>query len=146
MRKLLGLFVILSILLSACSDTTIHQKSLSEFAERFTIANAPEDMDAMLGLYALKGIKKNDLSILRTALSFEIGLPIEAIRFQELTGAPEESIAFQHQSIEYQASLTPKLRMLVEYATEEKLKSKFSIGQNAKKEWKIITAIPKNKK
>lgn len=146
MKNRFGLFIILSVLLSACSDTFVHQKSLSEFAERFEIANASEDMNAMLELYALNGIKKNDLSILRTALSFEIGLPIKAIHFQELTGAPEESIAFQHQNIEYGASLAPKLRMLVEYAVEGQLTSKFSLGKNTQKEWKIITAIPKNKK
>lgn len=145
MKRHVGLLVILCILLSACSDTFIYQKSLSQFSERFAKANSDEDMDAMLSLYAREGLEERDLAILETALSFEIGLPIQSISFQELSGAPEESIAYEHEGIEYKASLAPKLRMLVEYADEGQLRSKFSIGQNPKKEWKIITAIPKNK-
>ncbi len=134
MKRHVGLLVILCILLSACSDTFIYQKSLSQFSERFAKAN-----------YATGGLEETDLAILETALSFEIGLPIQSISFQELSGAPEESIAYEHEGIEYKASLAPKLRMLVEYADEGQLRSKFSIGRNPKKEWKIITAIPKNK-
>ena len=145
MKRRIGLLVILSFLLSACSDTFIYQKSLNEFSESFLKANLEEDMDAMLGLYATNGLKKTDLAILKTALSFEIGLPIQTISFEELTGAPEESIAYEHEGIEYGASLTPRLRMHVIYAVEGQLTSKFSIGRTSKKEWKIITAVPKDK-
>ena len=146
MKRPVGLLVILSLSLIACSDTFVYQKSLNQFSERFVKANTEEDMDAMLELYATKELEETDFAILKTALSFEIGLPIQSISFEELTGAPEESIAFEHEGIEYGASLTPRLRMLVEYAVEGRLASKFSIGRNSKKEWKIITAIPKNKK
>ena len=146
MKRHVWLSVILFILMTACSDTFIYQKSLSQFSERFAKANSDEDMDAMLSLYATEGLKERDLAILKTALSFEIGLPIQSLRFQELSGAPEESIAYEHESIEYKASLAPKLRMLVTYADKGQLRSKFSIGRNSKKEWKIITAIPKDKK
>lgn len=146
MKRPVGLLVILSLSLIACSDTFVYQKSLNQFSERFIKANSEEDMDAMLGLYATKELEEIDFAILKTALSFEIGLPIQSISFEELTGAPEEFIAFAHEGIEYEASLTPRLRMLVEYSVEGQLASKFSIGRNSKKEWKIITAIPKNKK
>ena len=108
MKRRIGLLVILSFLLSACSDTFIYQKSLNEFSESFLKANLEEDMDAMLGLYATNGLKKTDLAILKTALSFEIGLPIQTISFEELTGAPEESIAYEHEGIEYGAKLNSK--------------------------------------
>ena len=94
MKRRIELIVILSFLLSACSDTFIYQKSLNKFSESFLKANLEENMDAMLGLYATNGLKKTDLAILKTALSFEIGLPIQTISFEELTGAPEESIAY----------------------------------------------------
>lgn len=145
MKRRIGLLVILSFLLSACSDTFIYQKSLNEFSESFLKANLEENMDAMLSLYATNGIKKGDLAILKTALSFEIGLPIQTISFEELTGAPEESIAYEHEGVSYEASLTPRLSMHVKYAVEGQLKSKFSIGRTSKKEWKIVTAIPKDK-
>ena len=144
MKRRIGL-IILSFLLSACSDTIIYQKSLNEFSGSFLRANLEEDMDAMLGLYATDGLKKTDLAILKTALSFEIGLPIQTISFEELTGSPEESIAYEHEGIKYEASLTPRLRMNVIYAVEGQLTSKFNIGRTSKREWKIITAVPKNK-
>ena len=72
--------------------------------------------------------QKDDLAILKTALSFEIGLPIQTISFEELTGAPEESIAYEHEGIEYGASLSPRLRMIVIYAVEGQLTSKFTLG------------------
>lgn len=146
MNRLVSLLVILSLSLTACSDTFIYQFSLNAFSERFAKANSEEDMDAMLSLYSTESLEESDLAILKTALSFEIGLPILSISFEELSGAPEESIAYEHDGIPYEASLTPKLRMLVEYAVEGQLRSKFSIGRNSKKEWKIITAIPRNKK
>ena len=144
MKRRIGL-IILSFFLSACSDTVIYQKSLNEFSGSFLKANLEEDVEAMLGLYATDGLKKSDLAILTTALSFEIGLPIKTISFEELTGAPEESIAYEHEGIEYEASLTPRLRMDVSYAVKGQLTSKFNIGRTSKKEWKIITAVPKNK-
>ena len=143
MKLLIGILVILSFLLSACSDTFIYKKSLKKFSESFLKANLEEDMDAMLALYATNGLKKTDLVILRTALSYEIGLPIQTISFEKLTGSPEESIAYEHEGVEFTASLTPRLRMNVVYAIEGQLTSKFTIGRNSKKEWKIITAIPK---
>jgi hypothetical protein len=146
MKRLVGLLAILGLFLTACFDTFIYQKSLSEFSERFVKANSDEDMDAMLELYDTGGLQERDLAILKTALSFEIGLPILSISFEGLSGAPEESITYEHDDISYEASLTPKLRMLVEYDIEGRLSSKFSIGRNFEKEWKIITAIPQNKK
>lgn len=146
MKIRIVLFLILGLLLALYFNTLVQQKSLNELSDRFILANTSEDMGAMLSLYALEGIKEKDLAILKTALSFEIGLPIQSISFQDLTGTPEESIAYQHQGIQYKASLVPKLRMVVEYAVEGQLTSKFSIGQNPKKEWQIITAIPDNKK
>ena len=144
MKRRIGLLVILIFLLSACSDTFIYQKSLNEFSETFLKANLEENMDAMLSLYATNGLKKSDLAILKTALSFEIGLPIQTISFEELSGTPEESIAYEHEGVAYEASLTPKLRMNVKYAVEGQLTSKFCIGRTSNKEWKIITAVPKN--
>ena len=145
MTRRIGLLVMLSFLLSACSDTFIYKKSLNEFSESFLKANLEENMDAMLSLYATNGLKKSDLAILKTALSFEIGLPIRTISFEELTGAPEESIAYEHEGVAYEASLAPRLRMHVTYAVEGQLASKFSIGRTSRKEWKIITAVPKDK-
>ena len=146
MKRLVGLLAILGLFLTACSDTFIYQKSLVEFSERFAQANADENLDAMLELYDTDNLQESDLAILKTALSFEIGLPILSISFEGLSGAPEESIDYEHDGISYQASLTPKLRMLVVYEIEGRLSSKFSIGRNSNKEWKIITAIPHNKK
>ena len=71
MKRRIGLIVILSFLLSACSDTFIYQKP-HEFSESFLKANLEENMDTLLGLYATNGLKKTDLAILKTALSFEV--------------------------------------------------------------------------
>lgn len=143
MKLLIAILVILSFLLGSCSDTLVYKDSLNDFSDSFLEANLEEDIDAMLDLYETNGLKKSDLRILKTALSFEIGLPIQTISFEKLTGSPEESIAYEHEGVEFTASLTPRLRMNVVYAIEGQLTSKFTIGRNSKKEWKIITGIPK---
>ena len=43
MKRRIGLLVILSFLLSTCSDTIIYQKSLNEFSESFLKANLEEN-------------------------------------------------------------------------------------------------------
>ena len=62
MKRHVWLSVILFILMTACSDTFIYQRSLSQFSERFAKANSDEDMDAMLSLYATGGLEETDIT------------------------------------------------------------------------------------
>ncbi|RCL30302.1 MAG: hypothetical protein DBX03_02470 [Puniceicoccaceae bacterium] len=130
----------------ACSDLILHQKSLKNFATDFERANLEEDMEALLNLFDRANMDTKDLTVLQTALSFEIGLPIERIYFQTLSGAPEETIAYEKGGTAYRGSLAPKYRMVVDYDTRGGLRSKFTLGLNNNRDWKIITAVPNIKK
>ena len=130
----------------ACSDLILHKKSLQDFAENFENANAREDMEALLELFDRNLMDPKDLTVLKTALSFEIGLPIERIYFETLSGAPEESISYEKGETAYRGSSKPKCRMIVDYANHDGLRSKFTLGRNHNREWKIVTAIPNPKK
>lgn len=127
---------------AACSDLVLHQKSLKNFAKDFENANAAEDMEALLNLFDRARMDPKDLTVLKTALSFEIGLPIERIYFEALSGAPEETIAYERSGTAYQASTTPKYRMVVDYANQEGLRAKFTLGRDKNRDWKIVTAVP----
>ncbi|NBB79065.1 MAG: hypothetical protein GVY36_06405 [Verrucomicrobia bacterium] len=96
----------------------------------------------MLGLYALEGTTENTRNLLETTLQFELGMPIQSIEFEPLTGAPEESIHYTHQGIEYGPTLTPGYRMRVRYRTEDNFESRFTIGQLDDGTWRIVTSRP----
>ena len=128
------------IVLSACS--TQESAELEAFAQAFTEANQATEVEPMLAIYALEGTTENTKNLLKNALLYELGLPIQSIEFEPLTGSPEESIAYSHQGLDYIATLKPSLRMRVRYETEDRFESLFSIGQNSAGQWRIISSRP----
>ncbi|MBL6919513.1 MAG: hypothetical protein ISR41_03305 [Puniceicoccaceae bacterium] len=128
------------LVLSACS--TQESAELEAFAEAFTEANQATEVEPMLAIYALEGTTENTKNLLKNALLYELGLPIQSIEFEPLTGSPEESIAYSHQGLDYIATLKPSLRMRVRYETEDRFESLFSIGQNSAGQWRIISSRP----
>jgi hypothetical protein len=128
------------LLLNACSKQ--ESAELEAFADAFTKANQATGVDPMLAIYALEGTTENTKNLLKNALLYELGLPIQSIEFEPLTGSPEESIEYSHQGMDYVATLEPSLRMRVRYETEDRFESLFSIGQNDAGEWRIISSRP----
>ena len=145
MESVKRIFAILLFPLLSCSDFGIHQKSLNLFAKDFEMANTSESLTKMLELYALEGMRSKDLSILKTALSFELGMPIKSIHFEKLNGTPEETINFDHNGLLYQSSIIPRYKMIVAYQTKELFTSRFTIGKDIDNQWKIVTAIATSK-
>ena len=138
---MLRIFVSCTLLaFSACS--TQESAALEAFADAFTEANQATGVDPMLAIYALEGTTENTKNLLKNALLYELGLPIQSIEFEPLTGSPEESIEYSHQGMDYVATLEPSLRMRVRYETEDRFESLFSIGQNDAGEWRIISSRP----
>jgi Tfp pilus assembly protein PilP len=138
---MLRIFVSCALLvLSACS--TQESAELKAFADAFTEANQASEIEPMLAIYALEGTTENTKNLLKNALLYELGLPIQSIEFEPLTGSPEESIEYSHQGMDYVATLEPSLRMRVRYETEDRFESLFSIGQNDAGEWRIISSRP----
>ena len=125
---------------SACS--TQESAELEAFADAFTEANQAPEVEPMLAIYALEGTTENTKNLLKNALLYELGLPIQSIEFEALTGSPEESIEYRHQGVDYIATLKPSLRMRVRYETEDRFESLFSIGQNGAGQWRIISSRP----
>ena len=125
---------------SACS--TQESAELEAFADAFTEANQATGVDPMLAIYALEGTTENTKNLLKNALLYELGLPIQSIEFEALTGSPEESIEYSHQGVDYIATLEPSLRMRVRYETEDRFESLFSIGKNGAGQWRIISSRP----
>ena len=138
---MLRIFVSCTLLvLSACS--TQESAELEAFADAFTEANQATEVEPMLAIYALEGTTENTKNLLKNALLYELGLPIQSIEFETLTGSPEESIEYSHQGVDYIATLEPSLRMRVRYETEDRFESLFSIGQNGAGQWRIISSRP----
>ncbi len=128
------------LVLSACS--TQESAELEAFADAFTEANQATEVEPMLAIYALEGTTENTKNLLKNALLYELGLPIQSIEFEPLTGSPEEFIEYSHQGLDYIATLKPSLRMRVRYETEDRFESLFSIGQNSAGQWRIISSRP----
>lgn len=128
------------LLLIACGSK--HKAGLEKLANSFREANSASNIEAMLALYELEGSTEQSLSLLKNALNFELGMPIESIEFEPLSGAPEETIHYEHQGILYGPTLEPKHRMRVRYRTDDRFVSLFSIGQNEQGEWRIVSSRP----
>jgi hypothetical protein len=141
-RRLL-LFCIALLALTACQPQSPEAKELEAFAAAFQDANQASNIEPMLALYQLKGSTKQTVNLLKNALLYERGLPIQSIDFEPLSGSPEETIYFKHQSVQYEATLEPSRRMRVRYGTEDGFESLFTIGQNADGTWRIVSSRPK---
>jgi hypothetical protein len=137
-------FFLVSLTVIGCSDLVLNKKSLNAFSESFIAANESRDVEAMLELFALEDADQKTINLLRIAVEFEIGLPIESLVFESLSGAPEEIINYTHNGISYEPSLKPKYRMKVQYDVEGQLASKYTLGRNIENAWRIVTAVPKN--
>lgn len=131
---------ILCLMLAACGPK--EPRELAALAEAFREANQAETIEPMLALYALEGTTESTRNLLKTALLFELGLPVESIEFEPLSGAPEESIHYTHQGIEYGPTLTPGYRMHVRYGTEDNFESRFTIGRLDDGTWRILSSRP----
>jgi hypothetical protein len=136
--------LIICLLLLGCDLRKTAPRALEAFAERYKEANLSQTAEPMLTLYELEGSTENTVNMLRNALLYELGLPIERIDFEPLSGAPEEVIEFEHKGIRYGPTLEPMLRMRVLYATENHFESRFTIGKNSEGEWRIVSSRPVN--
>lgn len=131
------------MLFAACSPKSELELGLNDLSERFLAANQADNIDPMLKLYSLKGCDTLITSRLKGALNYELGLPIERIEFEPLSGSSEETIDFTHNGITYGPSLKPLYRMRVIYAVEDHFTSLFTVGKNPTGKWQIICAKPK---
>ena len=139
---MLRIFVTCTLLaFSACSMQ--ESPELEAFADAFSEANQATGVEAMLAIYALEGTTENTKNLLKNAILYELGLPIQSISFEPLSGLPEESIEYTHQDVDYVATLDPSMRMRVRYATEDRFESLYSIAQNNVGEWRIVSTRPK---
>lgn len=138
MRRLLSICTLFT--LSACG--TQESTELQKFAKVFIEASHAADIEPMLALYELEGTTETTVNLLKNALKYEQGLPIRSLEFEPLTGAPEETIRYDHQGIAYVSTLQPLMRMRVRYETEDHFESLFSIGRNAAGKWRIVSSRP----
>ena len=130
-------------LLAGCGSENHPEPGLAELAQAFQYANQAETITPMLALYHTKGSDDRTLTLLKGALEYELGLPIRAIQFEPLSGAPEETIDFTHDGVAYGPSLKPHYRMRVIYAVEDQFTSLFSVGKTPEGTWRIVCATPK---
>ena len=149
MKLRVRVFIIITFFLAiskfvGCSDLVLNKKSLSAFSESFMAANESRNVEAMLELFAFEEADQKTINLLRIAIEFEIGLPVESLVFESLSGAPEEIIDYTHNGISYRPSLKPKYRMKVQYDVEGQLASKYTLGRNIENDWRIVTAVPEN--
>lgn len=130
-------------ILAACSPKIQQDPGLQTLADEFRAANQATDIQPMLALYCLDGCDERTIRLLKGALKYELGLPIDRIEFEPLSGAPEETIAFTHEGIAYGPSLKPSYRMRVVYSAEDRFTSLFTIGKEPAGDWRIVCAKPK---
>jgi hypothetical protein len=138
MQRLISAIICLA--LTACGQQD--PRGLVAFEHAFRKANQAATIGPMLDLYALEGTTENTRNLLKNALRFELGMPVQSIEFKPLSGAPEESIHYTHQGTEYGPTIAPAYRMHVRYRTEDSFSSRFTIGQHHDGSWRIVSSRP----
>ena len=134
----------LMTVLIACSPAGIENRDLDDFASAFRAANQAKNLSPMLKLYATSGTDKEQLTALKSALKYELGLPIESIQFYKYTNDTDAQIDYTYQGVPYGPSLPPKILMQVQYSTNDRFMSRFTLGQTEAGSWRIICASPKS--
>lgn len=129
-------------LIAGCRPTDGLNAKLRPLSTEFKAANQADSIEPMLALYYLEGSDDNSIARLKSALSYELGLQIEHIQFEPLSGASEETIEFTHNGTAYGPSLPPRYRMRVVYAGKDQFTSLFTIGKTPSGAWRIISAKP----
>lgn len=137
-----GCLLLLLLAMSACTSEPEESPGLEALRQDFMRANQAGSIAPLLSLYHTEGSDESTLTLLKGALGYELGLPIKEITFEPLSGAPEESIHFTHNEVDYGPSLTPERRMRVVYDLEDGLTSLFTIGQTDDGVWRIVCAKP----
>lgn len=135
-------FGITLLLFLAFRSTSGLEPGLKQLATDFRIANQAETIEPMLELYHLEGSDSLSRTLLKGALQSELGLPIQTIEFEPLSGAPEETIQFIHNGTPYGPTLKPQHRMRVTYKGKDRLNSLYTIGKTESGDWKFILAKP----
>ena len=132
----------LMTVLIACSPASLEKQDLDNFAAAFRVANQAKNLNPMLKLYATSGADKEQLTALKGALEYELGLPIESIQFYKYTYDTNAQIDYTYEGISYGPSLPPKILMQVQYSTDDRFMSRFTLGQTDVGSWRIICAKP----
>ncbi len=138
-KSAIGFFMTVLI---ACGPASIENQTLDDFAAAFRTANKAKNLSPMLELYATSGVDKEQLTALKGALEYELGLPIESIQFHKYTNDTGAQIDYTYQGVPYGPSLPPKLFMQVQYSTDDRFMSRFTLGQTEAGSWRIICARP----
>ena len=138
----ISLIALLMTVLTACSPTSQENQALEDFATAFRAANQAKSLSQMLKLYATTGADEKQLTALRGALRSELGLPIESIQFHKYTNNTDAIIDYTYEGISYGPSLQPKISMQVQYSTDDRFMSRFTLGQTDVGSWRIICAKP----
>ncbi|MEN8662345.1 MAG: hypothetical protein ABF322_05045 [Lentimonas sp.] len=128
------------ILVSACTPKAEYSEGLETLRKEFEAANSAASIQPLLALYYTEGCDDASLTLLKSALINELGLPIKEITFEPLSGAPEEEIRYTHNGVEYGPSLEPGYRMRINYNVEDRLTSLFTIGRTGNGDWRIVCA------
>ncbi|HAV12184.1 MAG TPA: hypothetical protein DCX06_01640 [Opitutae bacterium] len=136
------LFAIATLLLCACDPQSKYNTGLETLRKEYYAANQAASIRPLLALYHTEGCDTYTLTLLKGALTTELGLPIKAISFEPLSGAPEEHIDYIYKGVHYGPSLAPSYRMRVSYDVEDKLTSLFTIGETGEGSWRIVCAKP----
>ena len=139
---LIASFLILVVCLVTLKCSQRIDTGLQKLATDFRAANQSSTIEPMLALYHLEGSNNLNITHLRGALQYELGLPIKKIEFEPLSGAPEETIEFTHNNIRYGPTLQPCYRMRVTYNGKDRFVSLYTIGKTKTGNWRFIAAKP----
>ena len=139
-QSALILLVVFACVFSGCDRSSLGEESARErLRKAFTAASEAGDAQAMLNLFCWDHVEERYRKMIEVAVHNEIHFPLRQITFHDI--GPDESIDFEFRGTPYTANLEPRLRMGVEYQTEDFFTASYLLGfQDGA--YKIINAAP----
>lgn len=137
-----GLLLFIAGLFSACDRSELGEEAARErLRKAFTAASDAQDAEAMLNLFCWDHVEDRYRAMIEIAVRNEITYPLRNITFHNIE--PLDSIDFDFKGTPYTANLEPRLRMGVEYSTEDFFTVSYLLGfQDGA--YKLINAAPKD--
>lgn len=134
------LFGLSFLAFTGCDRSSLGEESARErLRKAFTAASEAGDAKAMLDLFCWDHVEERYRKMIEIAVRNEIHFPLRQITFHDI--GPEENIDFEFKGTPYTANLEPRLRMGVEYRTEDFFTASYLLGfQDGA--YKMINAAP----
>lgn len=138
---ILGMLVVL-LIVTGCDRSALGEQSARErLRNQYVEASNNGDFEALKRLFHWENVDPRYRQLIEISIRNDLPIPVRRITFSTLL--PEDSIQFEFRGMPYVQNLEPRLRMTIEYDSEDFYTSAYLIGF-VDGEYRIVNAMPRD--